>query len=189
MADKPTPPNANASVSVSASASNYIPTIDPSNKRRDGSNMRALPDEVILAVVDLFARGYSTRFIRAELTKALARVRTAPPSDQELMQLAVMYAADIDKYRVELAQITLRTSLARGEQRMNRLNQLAEQWEVAAMESPKAAAVYLRTMEQLRREGQDAGIRPMITEDDPWMKILSQLRPKQLPGTTEQSEG
>jgi len=161
----------------------------PPNSRVSQRSLTNLPDEVLLAVIDLFARGYTIRFIRNELTKALARVRSEPPSEQELMQLAVMYADDIDKYRLELAQTTLRLSLARGEQRLSRLNLLAEQWEASAQDNPKAAAVYLRTMEALRREAQDAGIKPMITQDDPWMQILSQLRPKSLPGPTGQSKG
>lgn len=134
-------------------------------------------------LMELFARGYTARTISK---KMLAEFQVIVP-DTVLLQGAVQYSDDIEEYRKELGRQAINAGAARKEERIRRLSELAEEWEDAAKANPKAAGVYLRTLDQIREETEPLGLAVPVDKADPWKMLLQQLaqsRIEQLPGPT-----
>jgi len=138
-------------------------------------------------VIEMFARGYTVRTIRKRLTAEMGR----EPSEQELLRLSVAYADDIDKARGEVAELALSRGLAVKAERVLRLGELAEEWEEGAKTDPKAAGVYLKTLDQINKEIEPLHIHINLPKDDPWVQLMESLResarerPQLSPGTSD----
>jgi hypothetical protein len=148
-------------------------------------------DPMTLAVIDLFAQGYTVRAVRRALVKRVARV----PQEQALVQVAISYADQIRERRKQLASEVLSAGPIRPEERIRRLTHVAEIIEDViepnTADDPNAqpnlgransnVTAYLRTMEQIRREAEMAGLKPAIDPEDPWLLVLQQLKAPSLP--------
>jgi hypothetical protein len=137
-------------------------------------------DELYELIV-FFARGYSIRYIRAWLTRRAAELGrpSLVPSEQQLLRLAVDYAPNIEEVREELAQDTLTRGLARKEERVRRLSEMAESIEGQAQSGAnlKASEMYRRALRDIKDEMEPIAI-PIILPDDKWAQLLSGLREK-----------
>jgi uncharacterized protein YjaZ len=130
-----------------------------------------LTDDQRLLMIMLFARGYTVR--RIQLVLAQEHVEM---SAQELLLGAVQYAPDVEQVQRQLAESAFKRGLAKKDERVRRLSELAEKWEDKAGVEAKAAGVYLRTLDQLKEETVGIGQTVPLDEDDPWAKLLKQLR-------------
>jgi len=135
---------------------------------------RRLTDADRIELIDLFAKGYTVRRIREHLTEKLG----GSPTDQQLMQLATLYADDIDGYRRQLSKDTLSRGLAIKSERIRRLAELAETWETKAQLETKSAGVYLSALKQIQSETDAIGFTGVLPEDDKWGQLLLSLRDK-----------
>lgn len=122
-------------------------------------------------IIKWFAQGYTVRTIALKV----AMLTGISATDQDLLRLGVCYAEDIEKVRREIAEIALVRGLARKEERVARLNELAERWEDKAKEDGKAARTYMATLKQIQSEMEPLGIRVHLDEEDPWAKLLKEL--------------
>lgn len=157
---------------------------DPQGRVQPGEKLKPslTTKETRLFVIRMFAQGYTIRKISRELTARTGQ----KPEEHHLLKFYNDYAKDIDQYRQEVAQRVMSTGLARKESRIQRLTNIVEEWEERAAADPKAANVYLKTLEQLRRETQELNLN-VLTPDDPWYLIvvqLNQLSDNPTPGVT-----
>lgn len=136
-------------------------------------------------VVALFAKGFTVRRIIKELTGRIGRT----PDERELINLYSQYSGNIDELREEIAKRVLTTGLARAEVRIERLAELADEWAERAGKDAKSAAVYLKTLDQLREETEPLGLVP-IDPEDPWLLVITELRlaspSKEIPNSKDQ---
>jgi hypothetical protein len=136
--------------------------------------------------MELFARGYTARTIGKFMLEEFAVVI----ADSTILQGAVLYADDIETYRKEIGKLAVNTGLARKEERLRRLSELAESWEEPAKENTKAAGVYLKTLDQIKEETDPLGHIVPVDKDDTWLQLLQQLvsgtRPSQTPQLQDQ---
>lgn len=142
--------------------------VDQNKQLKPGTMTNAIRRKVI----EMFARGYTVRAIKLAITDMMGR----EPSDNVLMRIAVAYSSDIEQAREDIAEMALTRGLAAKEERVSRLNMLAESWETKAATEPKAAAVYLRTLKQIQEEIEPLNIRIRLPVGDPWGELLQQLK-------------
>jgi hypothetical protein len=145
-----------------------------------------MTDEFAMFVIELFARGYTVRTIRRKIQEKMQM----DPTEKDLLRLAILYAEDIEKYKKELAEMVFTSGLGIASERLSRLSELAESWEDKATKDPKAAQVYLKTLETIQREVAPLNLVVQIPSTDPWFQILSKLRgqSRQLSPPTTTSE-
>lgn len=136
-------------------------------------SLRRLNQDQRFKLVELFARGYTARYIRERLLEDAG----IELSDAEVLQGAVLYAEDVTRYRKEINTATMQVGLARKEERVRRLGELAESYEEPAKSNPKAASVYLKTIHQIAEEVEPLKLHVEIDVEDPWFKLLTSLRP------------
>jgi hypothetical protein len=123
--------------------------------------------------VELFALGYTVRYVRTALKEDLGRV----PTDQELVRIAVEEGDDINRIRQELEEVAFERGIASKAVRMDRLNKLAESLEPAALSgSTKAANTLINTLKQAREETDPLGLQLVLPKNDPWAELLTDLR-------------
>lgn len=152
-----------------------------------------LTKEQFATFMGLLARGYTARMIRKHMDEEHSVVL----SDAQILYAGVQYAAEIQGIRLTLDKMTLRTGLARSEERIRRLSELADSWEDKARgdqeaASTRAAQVYVRTLEQIQKETDALGLHTAVSDDDPWVTLLNKLKPEQPtlpPSTGEPPEG
>jgi hypothetical protein len=137
------------------------------------TSLRRLDNEQRFKLVEWFARGYTARYIRERLLEETG----IDLSDAEVLQGAVLYAEDVTKYRKEINTATMQVGLARKEERVRRLGELAEAYEKPAQANPKAASVYLKTLHQIAEEVEPLKLHVEIDVEDPWYKLLTSLQP------------
>jgi ribonucleotide reductase alpha subunit len=124
-------------------------------------------------IVQLFARGYTLRAIKKKVLLEYEKELT----DTELLRYMDRYAPDIMAYQEQADQITLTTGLAKKEERVARLSELAEELEDDALKgNPKLAPIYLRTLKQIQEEMEPLGINVSLPPNDPWRILLENLR-------------
>lgn len=144
-------------------------------------DLRLNMDE-LTELMHLFARGYTVRYIRKWFNKRALSMGdpTAVPNEQQLLQFAVRYADDIDGIRQQLAEDVLRAGLAKKEERVRRLSEVAEVLEPAAMDGAnlKATESYRRVLKDIRDETDPLGL-TIILPDDRWAQLLTDLNEKQ----------
>lgn len=97
------------------------------------------------------------------------------PTIQTLLQMSVEHGLEIEEMRREIARRVLNIGLARKEERIMRLTELAESLEDSSGGSPKSTALYLHTLEAIRKETENIGIRTEIPETDDWRMLLTKL--------------
>lgn len=124
------------------------------------------------AIIEMFARGYTVRHVKQYLMLELQ----CEPSDDLLMRIAVEYSDDIEAAREQLAEMVFARGLATKPERLTRLTELAESWEARAQAEPKAASVYLKTLDQIRAEVEPLGWLLSSPKSDPWGQLLGELR-------------
>jgi len=139
------------------------------------ATLESLNKDERFRLMELFARGYTARTIG----KLMLKDFQVMISDQILLQGAVLYADDIEEYRKELGKVAINTGLARKEERVRRLGELAESWEESAQSSTKAAGVYLKTLGQIQEETEPLGLVVPVDKDDPWKQLLQQIASSQ----------
>lgn len=151
------------------------------NKNVTTSIAKNLTTEHRAAIIKLFAQGYTIRHIRNYIMKEIE----LEPSEADLIKVAVLYSDDITLVRQELAEEALMTGLARKEERVRRMNELAEKLEELgdALKAPKVARTYLAVLKQIQGEMEPLGITVTLPGNDPWMQLLQKLTP---PSTTAQ---
>ena len=111
------------------------------------------------------------------------------PNDQELVRIAVEEGDDINRLRSELEEVAFSRGIASKAVRMDRLNQLAESLEPAALGGDtKTAGAYLNTLKQAQAEVEPLGLRLILPKDDPWAELLNDLRETALKRLDPKSE-
>jgi hypothetical protein len=130
-----------------------------------------LNDEIRQLAIELFALGYTVRTIRQQVIDRL----NVELSENQLMQLAIAEAPNVEQARRELSKMALKAGLADKGIRVARLNVLAESWASRAEISEKAAGVYLRAIDQINKELEPLGLAALDPELDPWGKVLQEL--------------
>jgi len=126
-----------------------------------------------MKAVELFALGYTVRYVSKALKVILGRV----PNDQELLRIAIEEGDSIDRLRGELEEVAFSRGIASKAVRMDRLNRLAEELEPGALAGDtKAAGAYLNTLKQAQVEVEPLGLRLVLPKDDPWAELLTSLR-------------
>ena len=144
-------------------------------------DLRMNMDE-LTELMHLFARGYTVRHIRKWFNKRALEMGdpNAVPNEQQLLQFAVRYADDIDGIRQQLAEDVLRAGLAKKEERVRRLSEVAETLEPAALDGVNLKAVesYRRLLKDIRDETDPLGL-TIILPDDRWHLLLTDLSEKQ----------
>ena len=105
----------------------------------------------------------------------LPRPTVQVPDIKTLLRIAIDYGQQIEDMRKEIARRVINVGLARREERMLRLTELVEELEPSIGESPRAAMIYVKALEQLRRESEALGIRSEVPEDDVWHSLLTKL--------------
>jgi len=133
--------------------------------------VHVLNDEIRQLAIELFALGYTVRTIRQQVIDRL----NVELSENQLMQLAIAEAPNVEKARRELSKMALKAGLADKGIRVARLNVLAESWAIRAELSEKAAGVYLRAIDQINKELEPLGLAALDPELDPWGKVLQEL--------------
>lgn len=142
-------------------------------------SLQQLTPEQLATLCMLFARGYTVRTVKARMQTEFGIEMT----NEALLRGGVQYAEDIEKVRKELAENAVQVGLARKEERIRRLGELAEAYEEPAIKGgTKAAGVYLKTLSQIQSETEPLGLKVAMDEEDPWMLLLKKLKPSSLPG-------
>lgn len=136
-------------------------------------------NEELLDVIELFARGYTIRFIEDKLKRRAAEKGRSDlvPTPQQLLTLAVRYADDVEAVRGELAKRTFEAGLARKEERVRRLSEAAEAIEDQVMSgiNLKATETYRKILQSVHEEVEPLKL-VVISPDDPWAQLLSNLK-------------
>ena len=125
-------------------------------------------------VIFWFAEGHTARYVKQQM---LLTYDIELP-DQEILKLAIAYADDITAVKDELLETTFQLGLIDKGLRIRKLSELADSWEAPAHSNAKAAAVYLKTLEQIQREAEPLGISidVRLLKNDPWYKLYQRLQ-------------
>jgi hypothetical protein len=156
-----------------------------------GMKLTTLKDDHRMKLVEWFARGYTVRQVRINLAQLL-NVPAEQIGESDLLKLGILYSENIQQVRIELDTLIRQTGLVSKEERLRRLNDLAESWEERAQTGDKAASVYLKTLDQIRGEIEPVGGLGLPEKQNPWYLLLSELvaqtksspQPSQLPAQT-----
>jgi len=133
-----------------------------------------LNDKQRYRLIRLFAEGYTARYIANTINEEFDVELT----DSDVLVGGVQFGADIGKLQMEIGQAALYTGLADKRVRIARLNRLAERIEPAEEEeiSLKKVKSYLDIVKAIKDEVEPLGIRVYVSDEDPWVKILSEMK-------------
>lgn len=161
-------------------------------------NLDGFTPQEQLAIEELIARGYTNRRIQQVL---LYRNWTKIPSSFALLtyRTSAEYKLNAPKVHERIAQQVFSTGIALKEDRLRRLQLVADRFEEAVGIHPddlagidddrlpdqevaplniKAAETLLKVYEQARRETDGMGIIVPLNQNDPWAQLLQALQPQ-----------
>ena len=133
-----------------------------------------LTPEAMLELATLYARGYTARYIGMKLKQDFQ----VDVPEAYIVKAAFELKDQIHTLRVQAAEDVLSRGVARREERVIRLNELAESWEERAQTETKAAGVYLKVLGQVAEETSEWSMSEYAMRNDPWANLLRNLREK-----------
>jgi hypothetical protein len=131
------------------------------------------------AVIDLtlvlIARGYTVRRIIERVMQEENHIIDA----ETVLKIATSEEnlPMIEAIRAEIAERALTQGIASKEERLTRLQELADSWESSATsgQSTKAANTYLNVLKAVRDEVEPLGLVLHLPPGDPWARLMNDL--------------